>query len=44
MQTIVHIAIRLLETAFFLGLAGSVIVVVISFIEDFAVLVEQDKK
>ena len=34
---------RSLEVAFFLGLAGSIIVVLISFIEDFRELVQPDE-
>ncbi len=44
MQTLAHVAIIVLETAFFLGMAGSIIVVAISFVEDFAILIERDKK
>ena len=36
-------AIRALETIFFVGLAGSAIVVLISFVEDFHVLLERDR-
>jgi len=34
---------RSLEVAFFVGLAGSAVVVIISFIEDFGELFERDK-
>ena len=43
MQTFILTFMRLIETAFFIGLAGSAIVVAISFVEDFAVLVHRDK-
>jgi len=33
---------RVLEIAFFVGLAGSAVVVLISFVEDFAVLIHRD--
>lgn len=35
--------IRLLEVAFFVGAAGSALVVIISFIEDFRELLHRDK-
>lgn len=35
---------RALEIAFLVGLAGSAVVVAISFVEDFAILLERDKK
>jgi hypothetical protein len=34
---------RVLEVAFFVGMAGSAIVVLISFIEDFGVLIHRDQ-
>ncbi len=43
MQTIMLFFMRLLEVAFFVGLAGSAVVVIISFIEDFGELFERDK-
>jgi len=43
MQTIILSFMRVLEIAFLVGLAGSAIVVAISFVEDFAVLVHRDK-
>ncbi|UWZ81855.1 hypothetical protein [Occallatibacter riparius] len=36
-------AIHVLEVIFFVGLAGSAIVVLISFVEDFEVLLHRDK-
>jgi len=36
--------IRLLELAFFVGLAGSAVVVVISFVEDFGELFHSDRE
>ncbi len=42
----VHLAIfgmRILETIFFIGLAGSAVVVAISFVEDFRVLLHRDR-
>jgi len=36
--------VRLLETAFFVGLAGSAGVIIISFIEDFGELLDRDDK
>jgi hypothetical protein len=39
----VLVCMRLLEGAFFVGLVGSAVVVVISFIEDFGVLIHRDK-
>ena len=35
---------RALEVAFFVGLAGSAVVVLISFVEDFAVLIHRDDR
>jgi hypothetical protein len=35
--------VRLLEVAFFVGLAGSAVVVTISFVEDFGELFDRDK-
>ncbi len=43
MQTIMLFFVRLLEVAFFVGLAGSAVVIVISFVEDFGELVHRDK-
>ena len=43
MQHIALFFMRLLETAFFVGLAGSAIVVAISFVEDFGELFHRDK-
>ncbi|HEY2861699.1 MAG TPA: hypothetical protein VGJ21_25085 [Terracidiphilus sp.] len=43
MQTIILSLMRFIEVAFLLGLAGSAIVVVISFVEDFGVLIHRDK-
>jgi hypothetical protein len=43
MQTMMLFFVRLLEVAFFVGLAGSAVVVIISFIEDFGELFERDK-
>ena len=34
---------RLLEVAFFVGLAGSAVVVIVSFIEDFGELLHREK-
>jgi hypothetical protein len=34
---------RVIETLFFVGLAGSAIVVMISFVEDFGVLLHRDR-
>jgi hypothetical protein len=42
MQTIVLFFVRLLVVAFFVGLAGSAVVVVISFIEDFGELLHRE--
>jgi hypothetical protein len=39
-----QILMRFLEVAFFVGLAGSAIVIVISFIEDFGELLPHSKK
>jgi hypothetical protein len=41
---IAHLAMRLLEAMFFVGLAGSTIVVLISFIEDGKELFGKDEK
>ncbi len=41
-----HLAIfgmRSLETLFFVGMAGSTVVVLISFVEDFRVLLQRDR-
>jgi hypothetical protein len=35
---------RVLEVAFFVGLVGSSVVVLISFVEDFAVLIHRDDR
>lgn len=43
MQFIMLSLMRLLEVAFFVGLAGSAVVVLISFVEDFGELFERDK-
>jgi hypothetical protein len=43
MQNIILFFMRLLEVAFFVGLAGSAVVVIISFIEDFGELFARDK-
>ena len=43
MQTIMLFFMRMLEVAFFVGLAGSAVVVIISFIEDFGELFDRDK-
>ena len=43
MQAIMLGFARLVEVAFFIGLAGSAIVVVISFVEDFGELVHRDE-
>ena len=43
MQTLIVFLMHLIEAIFFIGLAGSAIVVVISFVEDFGVLVHRDK-
>ena len=41
-MSILVLLMRLLEIAFFVGLAGSAVVVFISFVEDFAVLIHRD--
>jgi hypothetical protein len=43
MQIILLFLMRLLEVAFFVGLAGSTVVVIISFIEDSGELFHPDK-
>jgi len=43
MQTVMLFFARLLEVAFFVGLAGSAVVVIISFVEDFGELLHRDK-
>lgn len=43
MQTIMLFFMRLLEVAFFVGLTGSAVVVIISFVEDFGELFDRDK-
>jgi hypothetical protein len=43
MQMIMLFFVRLLEVAFFVGLAESAVVVIISFIEDFGELFEGGK-
>ena len=42
MDTIMHVLGPLLEWMFFLGMAGSALVIVISFIEDFYTIFEKD--
>jgi hypothetical protein len=42
MDVLVHIAMQVLVTMFLIGAAGSMVVVVISFIEDVDLLVEDD--
>lgn len=44
MQILATIVIRALEIIFLAGLAGSAVVVTISFIEDFRILLERDNK
>ena len=41
-MSILVLLMRVLEVAFFVGLAGSAVVVLISFVEDFAVLIHRD--
>jgi hypothetical protein len=43
MTGLLTLGMRVLETLFFVGMAGSAVVVVISFVEDFAVLVHRDR-
>lgn len=43
MNGIFTLGVRALETIFFLGLAGSAVVVLISFVEDFGVLIHRDR-
>jgi len=43
MQTVMQFFMRFLEVMFFVGLAGSAVVVIISFVEDFGELFERDK-
>ena len=43
MSGLLLVAMRILEVIFFVGLAGSAIVVLISFVEDFEVLLHRDK-
>lgn len=43
MHMIAVFFMRVLETMFFVGLLGSAVVIVISFIEDFAVLIRRDE-
>ena len=43
MQIVLLMFMRLLEIAFFVGLAGSAVVVIISFIEDFGELLHREK-
>ena len=43
MQYIALFFMRFLEFLFFLGLAGSAVVVVISFVEDFGELIQREK-
>jgi hypothetical protein len=44
MQYVFVFLMRLLEVLFFVGLAGSAVVVVISFVEDFAELLPHSKR
>lgn len=34
MSPLLHIFVRILETLFFVGMAGSVVVIILSFVED----------
>ncbi|HEY3707474.1 MAG TPA: hypothetical protein VGL22_20600 [Terracidiphilus sp.] len=43
MNGFLTLGVRVLETIFFLGMAGSAVVVVISFVEDFGVLLHRDR-
>jgi hypothetical protein len=43
MTGLLSVGMRVLEVFFFLGLAGSCVVVLISFVEDFAVLMRRDR-
>jgi hypothetical protein len=43
MTGLLSLGMRLIETMFFVGLAGSAVVVVISFVEDFGVLMHRDR-
>jgi hypothetical protein len=43
MTGLLIIAMRVLETLFFVGLAGSAVVVLISFVEDLEVLLHRDR-
>jgi hypothetical protein len=43
MTGLLTLGMRLIETLFFVGLAGSAIVVMISFVEDFGVLLHRDR-
>jgi hypothetical protein len=43
MTGLMTLGMRVLEAFFFVGLAGSSVVVLISFVEDFAVLIHRDR-
>jgi hypothetical protein len=43
MNGILVLGMRVLEFIFFAGLAGSAVVVAISFVEDFGVLIHRDR-
>jgi hypothetical protein len=43
MNGLLTVGMRVLEIFFFLGLAGSAVVVLISFVEDFGVLIHRDR-
>jgi hypothetical protein len=43
MTGLLTLGMRVIETLFFVGLAGSAIVVMISFVEDFGVLMHRDR-
>jgi hypothetical protein len=43
MNALLAYGMRALEIFFFLGLAGSAVVVMISFVEDFGVLIARDR-
>ena len=43
MQPVALFFMRLLEVAYFVGLAGSSVVVIISFVEDFGELLHREK-
>jgi hypothetical protein len=42
METALAIGVRFVETLFFVGLAGSSVVVLLSFVEDFSQLFSQE--